>query len=666
MGLPPAEVLLPRLWVAILLTVPVVVLAMGEMVGLPVNRVLGFQTNAWLQMLLTAPVFFWCGWFFIGRFVRSIRTGDFNMFTLIVLGTGAALIYSSIATIFPGLFPESFRHHGMLPLYFEATAMITTIVLVGQVLEQRAHRKAGDAIRALMELAPRVATRVLPSGREEEIPVEQVQVGDRLRVRPGERTPVDGRIDQGRSALDESMITGEPVPVDRGPGDPVTGGTLNATGWFIMVAERVGAETVLAQIIRLVEEAQESEPPIQKLADRVAGIFVPAVLTVAAIALIAWSLFGPSYHYALINMVAVLIISCPCALGLATPVSVVTGVGRGAQAGILVKDAAALERLSRATVALVDKTGTLTAGRPHLASLQPSQGHTEAELLTAAASVERGSEHPLGKAIVRAALERGIEPEAADSFESFTGGGVSGRVTGRKTLVGREELLAQQGVPVPPEAAPQAETLRQRGETVVYAAQEGRYLGFISLADPVKENAAASVAELRRLGLQIVMVTGDHSRTADFIAKRLGIEEVHAGVSPAQKREIVLAKRAAGAVVVFAGDGINDAPALAEADIGIAMGTGADIALDSAKLVLARGDLHALVQAIRLSRAVLRNIKQNLFFAFFYNGLGIPVAAGVLYPFFGILLNPMIAGVAMSLSSICVVANALRLRHAKL
>lgn len=665
MGMPHERVLRPRFWVALTLTVPVFILAMGGMLFPHALHAIPEKLNGWLQLALTTPVFFWSGRFFIGRWWKSIRERDTNMFTLTVTGTGAAYFYSVAAVLFGHRFPSSLHLEGHgVPLYFEATAFITTIVLLGQILEQRAHARTDDAIRALMDLAPAAAHRVR-DGREEDVPLADVAPGDLLRVRPGEKIPVDGTLAEGASDIDESMLTGEPEPVAKQAGAKVSAGTLNTTGSFLFRAERVGGDTLLARIIRLVEEAQESEAPIQRLADRVSAWFVPAVIAVSVLSFIGWLVFGPApaLVHALVNAVAVLIIACPCALGLATPVSLTTGIGRGAQSGILVKDAAALEKLTAATTVLIDKTGTLTEGKPRVVTITPdpslsslsfSSNNAETDLLRLAASAESPSEHPLARALVAAARERNLALRPAEHFKAEPGQGVSARVDGHTVQIGR---------PPSPNAHPS--TLNPFS-TLVGVTIDGAFAGTIALADPIKATTPEAIAELHRLGLRVVMVTGDREATARAVAGELGLDGFHAGVTPARKQEIVREHQARGEVVAFAGDGLNDAPALAAADIGIAMGTGTDVAMHSAGLVLVKGDLRALVKAVHLSRATLGNIKQNLFFAFFYNGLGIPVAAGLLYPFTGWLLSPMLAGVAMSLSSISVVANALRLRRARL
>lgn len=652
MGLPHERVLRPRFWLALALSVPVFVLAMGEMVPglrdvLPSARVSG-----WLQFALTTPVFFWCGWFFIRRWWKSIRERDTNMFTLTVTGTGAAYFYSTAALFFTETLATATTHGGHgLALYFEAAAVITTIVLLGQILEQRAHARTDASIRALMDLAPPMAHRVV-DGQETDVSLDQVQVGDLLRVRPGERIPTDGSVTDGTSAVDESMLTGEPMPVAKLAGDTVSGGTLNSNGTLLLRADRVGRDTLLAQIIRLVEEAQESEAPIQRLADRVSKWFIPAVATIAALTFGLWLWFGPEPRliHALVNAVAVLIIACPCALGLATPVSLVTAIGRGAQAGVLVRDAAALEKLAHADTLLIDKTGTLTEGKPVVTALTPARDFDEAELLALAASAESASEHPLARAIVAAAVARQLTLRPATDFSAQPGFGVRATVDGRLIEIGR----------APNTNVPFDDT------TLVGVQIDGQHAGTIALSDPLKATTAAAINELHHLGFKIIMVTGDRKPVAAQIAAQLRLDGYHASVTPEQKQKLVTELRATGKHVVFAGDGVNDAPALAAAEVSIAMGTGTDVAMASAGLVLVKGDLRGIVKAVHLSRATLANIKQNLFLAFVYNALGIPVAAGVLYPFFGWLLSPMLAGVAMSLSSLSVVSNALRLRRVKL
>ncbi|MFM1814440.1 MAG: hypothetical protein RLZ98_1135 [Pseudomonadota bacterium] len=657
-----------RFWVGLALTLPVFVLSMGPMVGLPVRYWLGHETAKWIELILATPVVLWCAKPFFERGWTSIRTLRFNMWTLISIGVGVAFVYSVVATLAPGLFPAEFRGHGgEVGVYFEAATVIVVLVLLGQILELRARARTGDAIRALLDLAPKTARVVDADGRERDVPLESVNAGDRIRVRPGESVPVDGEIVDGGSAIDESMLTGEPLPVEKSVGDAVTGGTLNQSGSFIMVARRVGSETMLAGIVRMVAEAQRSRAPIQKVADQVAGYFVPAVLAVAVLAFVSWSIFGPppALAYAIVTAVSVLIIACPCALGLATPMSIMTATGRGAQAGVLVKNAEALETLASVDTLIVDKTGTLTEGKPVLTDVVCAAGFGEPEILEVAASLERGSEHPLAAAIVAGAADRGITPAAAADFDSVSGKGVTGNVGGRAVALGNTALL--DGLGVDHGALDDAASrLRAEGKTAMYLAIDGRLAALLAVADRIKETTPDALADLRELGLRIVMVTGDNARTAEAIARKLGIDEVRAGVLPSGKADIVAELKASGASVAMAGDGINDAPALAAADVGIAMGTGADIAIESAGITLLKGDLGGLVRARRLVVATMANIRQNLFFAFAYNALGVPVAAGVLFPVFGLLLSPMIAAAAMSLSSVSVIGNALRLRSIRL
>jgi len=658
MGLPHERYLRPRFWVALALSVPVLVLAMGAMAAPEFFHRFNPQHLAWIQLVLTTPVFFWAGAPINRRWWKSIRERDTNMFTLIVTGTGAAYLFSVGATLFGEQFPAALRTSHGVPLYFEAVAFITTVVLLGQILEQRAHARTDAAIRALMNLTPKVAHRLGADGREEDVALEAVQPGDRLRVRPGENVPVDGRVTEGATEVDESMLTGEPVPVAKGADDRVSAGTLNTTGSFVFRAERVGRDTLLARIIRLVEEAQNSEAPIARLADRVSAWFTPMVLGLAAVTFALWAFVGPEprFVHALLNAMAVLIIACPCALGLATPVSLVTGIGRGAQAGVLVKDAAALERLSRATTLLIDKTGTLTAGTPRVVDVRPAKGFDATALLTLAAAAESPSEHPLARAIVAAALERKLNPPPAGDFVAAPGAGVRALVSGRQVEVGRAPAVANH----------EASATAAAFSTVVAVTVDGQPAGTLVLADTIKPTTPDAIRALQQLGLRVVMVTGDREETARAVATELELDGWHAAVTPARKQELVREHREKGERVVFAGDGLNDAPALAAAEVGIAMGTGTDVAMHSAGIVLVQGDLAALVRAVHLSRATLRNIKQNLFWAFAYNFAGLPLAAGALYPFTGWLMNPMFASVAMSLSSITVVTNALRLRHVRL
>ncbi len=656
-----------RFWIGAVLTLPLLVLAMGHM--LPgMAEVVPARVSAWVQLLLATPVVLWAGGPFFQRGWASLVSRNLNMFTLIALGTGAAYAFSVIATLAPGAFPATFRDaQGAVGVYFEAAAVIVVLVLLGQVLELRARERTGSALRALLDLAPKTARRITPEGRDEELPLELVQVGDLLRVRPGEKVPLDGEVVEGASAVDESMVTGEAIPVEKALGAKVIGGTLNGSGSFVLRAEHVGSETLLARIVQMVAQAQRSRAPIQRVADRVAAVFVPAVVAVAVLAFGLWALFGPSpsLAYALVAAVSVLIIACPCALGLATPMSIMVGTGRGAQAGVLIKEAAALERLEAVDTLVVDKTGTLTEGRPVVQAVEPRGDFENDELLRLAASLERGSEHPLARAILEAAEARGLGLETAEDFRSETGQGVLGRVAGRRVALGNGRMLEGLGVEPGPAAA-RAEALRAEGQTVIYLAVEGALAGLIGVADPIKATTPAALEALRAEGLRVVMLTGDNRTTASAVARRLGITEVEAEVLPGDKAAAVERLRAEGAVVAMAGDGVNDAPALAAADVGIAMGDGTDIAIESAGVTLVRGDLAGILRARRLSRATLGNIRQNLFFAFVYNALGVPLAAGALYPIFGLLLSPMIAAAAMSLSSVSVVGNALRLRRVRL
>jgi Cu+-exporting ATPase len=654
-----------RFWVSAVLSAPLLFLAMAEMIWMHAFEALApAQVRVWIQLALATPVVLWGAWPFFARAWQSLLNRSPNMFTLIGLGVAVAYLYSLAAALAPGLFPASMRDHaGQVAVYFETAAVIVTLVLLGQVLELRARSRTGAAIRALLGLAPKTARRLAEDGTEQDVPLEQVHPGDRLRVRPGEKVPVDGVVLEGASSVDESMISGEPVPVEKTPGARLIGATVNGTGSLVMQAERVGAETLLARIVQMVAEAQRSRAPIQKLADQVSGVFVPAVVLAAALAFGVWLAFGPEPRlaHALVNSIAVLIIACPCALGLATPVSIMVATGRGATLGVLFKNAEAIEVLREADTLVVDKTGTLTLGKPRLVTVEPAAGWDPAELLRLAASLERGSEHPLAAAVVQGAAERGVKPEPAEGFESVTGKGIRGRVAGRDVALGSARMLEEAGID-PAALAARAEALRSEGQTVLFVGAGGQVAGLLGVADPVKDTTPEAIRKLHAEGLRIVMLTGDSRTTAEAVARRLGIDEVVAEVLPDQKAEAVRRLQAQGRKVAMAGDGINDAPALAQAEVGVAMGTGTDVAMESAGVTLVQGDLRGIVQARRLSRATMRNIRQNLFFAFVYNALGVPVAAGVLYPFTGLLLSPMIAAAAMSFSSVSVLGNALRLR----
>ncbi len=656
-----------RFWIGLTLAIPVVILEMGgHFLGL--SHYVGQQTSNWLQLIFATPVVLWAGWPFFQRGWQSLVTRNLNMFTLIAMGTGAAWAYSVVATLAPGIFPDAFREHdGSVAVYFEAAAVITVLVLLGQVLELRARESTSGAIRALLDLAPKTARRIREDGAEEEVPLDTVHVGDRLRVRPGEKVPVDGEVLEGRSAVDESMVTGESMPVTKEVGSKAIGGTMNQSGALVIEARKVGRDTMLSQIVQLVAEAQRSRAPIQRLADQVSGWFVPAVIVVAVLAFAAWSIWGPEprFSFGLVAAVSVLIIACPCALGLATPMSIMVGVGRGAQAGVLIRNAEALEHMEKVDTIVVDKTGTLTEGRPAVTAIVPASGFTEAEALRLAASVERASEHPLALAIVRAAEERDSAMAPVAEFDSPTGKGALGVVEGLRIALGNARFLAEQGVDVAP-LADRADRLREDGATAIFMGVDGQVAAIFAIADPVKASTPEALAALKAQGIRVVMLTGDNWTTARAVARELGIDEVEAEVLPDQKSAVVQQHKAAGQVVGMAGDGVNDAPALAAADVGIAMGTGTDVAMESAGVTLLKGDLTGIVRARRLSQAVMRNIRQNLFFAFIYNALGVPVAAGVLYPFFGILLSPIIAAAAMALSSVSVIANAARLRSVKL
>jgi len=658
-----------RFWVGAVLTIPLLVLTMGPLVGLGLVRdVLGERTTLWIELILGTPVILWSGWPFFVRAVKSVINRSLNMFTLIGMGVGAAYLFSIIAVLLPNIFPDGFRDDGgNVGVYFEAGAVIVVLVLLGQLMELGARERTGSAIRALLDLAAKTARLIRDDGREEEIPLEDVEVGNRLRVRPGDKVPVDGVVVEGRSSIDESMLSGEPVPVEKVEGDDVTGATINGTGSLVIEARRVGADTTLSQIVEMVANAQRSRAPIQKLADSVAGKFVPAVIGIAVLSFIAWSVWGPSpaLAYALVSAVAVLIIACPCALGLATPMSIMTATGRGAQVGVLIKNAEALERFAKVDTLIVDKTGTLTVGKPKLVAVLPEVGHDETEVLHLAASLERGSEHPLAEAIVAGAEEREVAFSKAVDFEAITGKGVKGVVDGKPVALGNARLIADMGLDGG-RLAETANARRDEGETVMFIIIGSEIAGLVSVADPVKETTPAALKALHAEGFHIIMATGDNERTAKAVAAKLGIDEIRADVLPEDKANIIKDLQAKGRKVAMAGDGVNDAPALAQADVGIAMGTGADVAIESAGFTLVKGDLNGIVRARRLSRATMRNIKQNLFFALAYNAAGVPVAAGILYPFLGILISPIFAAAAMSLSSLSVISNALRLRSVKI
>lgn len=655
-----------RFWVGTVLSIPLLVFTMGPFVGFPgVREIFGERGTLWIELILGTPVVWWCGWPFLVRGWNSFRTMNLNMFSLIAMGVMAAWLFSVVAVLVPDIFPDGFRdEQGHVGVYFEAAAVIVTLVLLGQVMELRAREGTGKAIRALLDMAAKSALVIREDGSEEEIALEDVVVGDRLRVRPGDKVPVDGVVAEGRSSIDESMITGEPIPVEKVEGDTVTGATINGTGSLIVEATRVGSDTMLSQIVEMVSNAQRSRAPIQKYADRVAGYFVPAVIVIAILAFAAWAAWGPApaLSYALIAAVAVLIIACPCALGLATPMSIMTATGRGAQAGVLIKNAEAFERFEKVDTLIVDKTGTLTMGKPRLVAILPEDGHDEAEVLRLAASLERGSEHPLAEAIVRGAEERGVTMANATDFEAVTGKGVRGAVDGKSVALGNRKLVEDLGLETG-RLTDVANTRRDNGETVMFVVVENALVGLVAVSDPIKDTTPAALEALHDLGLRIIMATGDNQRTAKAVADRLGIDEIRADVLPEDKAKIVRDLQASGAKVAMAGDGVNDAPALAQADVGIAMGTGADVAIESAGITLVKGDLDGIVRARLLARSTMRNIRQNLFFALIYNAAGVPIAAGLLYPFFGILISPMFAAFAMSASSISVVLNALRLRR---
>lgn len=660
--------MLHRLWIAALLTIPVLFLAMGKMIpGFHMENFISDRLSQWLQFALCTPVVFWAGWPFFERAWHSIVNRSLNMFTLISMGIGAAYFYSAAAVIFPEYIPNSFKAMGELFVYFEAAAAITVLVLLGQVLELKAKGQVSKAVSALLNRAAKTAY-IVQGDQEREISIEEVKIGDTLRVKPGEKIPVDGEVTEGSSLVDESMITGEPAPIQKKAKDPVTAGTINQTGSFLMITKKIGNETLLARIIQMVSDAQRSKAPIQKLADTVSGYFVPIVILIAFLTFIVWSIFGPEpkFVYALVNAIAVLIIACPCALGLATPMSIMVGIGKGAESGVLIKNAEALERLERVDALAVDKTGTLTEGKPRVLEIIPSVQWQADEILSLAAAVEKNSEHPLGLAIVQDAEQKNLKIPKAEQFHSVTGSGVIGNVEGKRILVGKPQLLAEYQIVTPPHLEDQADQKQKMGQSTLFVAINGQNAGFITVADPLKESAGTAIKELHNLGLKIIMLTGDNANTAQVVATKLGIDEFHAGINPKDKNVMIENLKKEGHVVAMAGDGINDAPALATADVGIAMGTGTDVAIESADVTLVKGNLSGIKRTIILSRATMSNIRQNLFFAFIYNFIGIPIAAGVLYPFFGILLSPMIASAAMAFSSVSVIMNALRLKRIKI
>ena len=658
-----------RFWTSVALTAPILMFMISELIpGHPLLHAIGMRASQWVQFALATPVVLWGGWPFFQRAAASIRNRSLNMFTLIGLGTGSAYFYSVFALLFPGAIPSSFRNMGgQIAVYFEPAAVITTLVLLGQVLELRARSRTSSAIKALLGLAPKTARVIKPDGTEQDVAVEQIAIGDRIRVRPGEKVPVDGEVIEGKSSVDESMITGEPIPVEKSSGAKVTGGTVNGTGGFVFQAQRVGADTLLSQIVRMVSEAQRTRAPIQRLADRVSGWFVPAVVLIAIATFIVWAVLGPEPRlaHALVNAVAVLIIACPCALGLATPMSIMVGTGRGAQAGVLIRNAEALETLEKVDTVVVDKTGTLTEGKPRVVALTMAAGIDETKVLQVVASLERASEHPLAGAIVQSAEERGLALLPVSQFESVTGKGVTGVVDGRRVAAGNAALMQALSIDLM-SLEPEAERLRSEGQTVMFIAVDGRLAGLLGVADPIKPSTKDAIDLLHAAGVRITILTGDNRKTAEAVARKLGIDDVKAEVLPDQKLDVVRGLKVRGSKVAMAGDGVNDAPALAEADVGIAMGTGTDVAIESAGVTLMSGDLRGVARARRLSQATMRNIRQNLFFAFVYNSIGVPIAAGVLYPLFGLALSPMIASAAMTFSSVSVIANALRLRKAQL
>jgi len=663
-----AHILARRFWIGLILTVPIFLLALGEMIpAFDISVVVSLSFSKWIQLMLATPVVLWAGSIFFVKAWQSILNKSLNMFTLIAMGVGAAYGFSTVAVLFPGIFPESLKKGGEIGLYFEAAAVITVLVLLGQLLEAKARNRTGQAIKALLGLAAKNAHRIRDN-KEEDVPIDDVHKGDLLRVRPGEKVPLDGIVVEGKSTIDESMISGEPIPVSKKEGDRVIGATVNQTGSFVMRTEKIGSETLLSQIVKMVADAQRSRAPIQKLADQVSGYFVPAVLGCAVIAFIIWAIFGPApaLAYALVSAISVLIIACPCALGLATPMSIMVGVGKGAQSGVLIKNAEAIEKCEKVTHILTDKTGTLTAGRPQVTTIITASDWDEKSLLSIAASIEQNSEHPLARSVVDYAKEKGYELASVDGFQSVTGGGVKGKVNDKAIMLGKQKFIEDGGISLLEELKKKSDELQGKAETVIWVSADRHIAGILGISDPIKKTASDAIRALHKMDLKVVMLTGDNQKTAKAIGKELGITEVYAGLEPKDKQEIVKKLRSEGAKVMVAGDGINDAPALAEAEVGVAMGTGTDVAIESAGITLIKGDLNGIVKALNLSRGVMRNIRQNLFFAFIYNALGVPIAAGVLYPFLGLLLSPMIAGAAMSFSSVSVIGNSLRLRNIKL
>ena len=657
-----------KFWFGLTLTIPIVLLMLGEMI--PAINIQAFIPQHFLpfiQLVLATPVVLWTGGMFFVKGWQSIVNRSLNMFTLIAIGIGAAYGYSTIAVLFPQIFPESLKRMGKIDLYFESAAVITVLINLGQLLEAKARSQTGQAIKALLGLAAKNAHQIR-NGIEEDVSIDSVEKGDILRVRPGEKVPLDGIITEGKSNIDESMISGEPIPVEKNPGDRVIGATVNQTGTFLMKTEKIGGETLLSQIVHMVAEAQRSRAPIQKLADQVAGYFVPVVIVIAIITFIVWSILGPvpALAYAIVNALAVLIIACPCALGLATPMSILVGIGRGAQMGILIKNAESIEKSEKITHLLTDKTGTLTEGKPKVVTCVPNQGSNEFQLLSMAASIEQSSEHPLSRAIIDYAKEKNSKIDSVQDFESVTGGGLKAKLNGQRIILGKQKFIEDQKIDIPEDLKNKSIELQTKAQTVVWVAVEQKVIGMLGISDPIKKTTPEAIEALHKMGIKVIMLTGDNRKTAEVIAKELNIDEVQAELEPKSKQEIVKQFKAKGAVVMMAGDGINDAPALSQADVGVAMGTGTDVAIQSAGITLVKGDLNGIVKALKLSRAVMSNIRQNLFFAFIYNALGIPIAAGILYPFFGILLNPIIAGAAMSISSVSVIGNALRLRRFKI